>query len=285
MRTITITRRKTYIGCLVKLRVYIEDPTTPELTISGTPCRLLGTMKNGETVTFPIPTTPAKLFVIADKASRSYSSELLPIPEGEDNIYVSGKCHYNTVEGHPFRFDGITGEATMAHRTQTRKKGFVVYAVAIAVALVIGLLVGFADLIFPAKPETFTKDNFSITLTNRFDDYAEEGYLVCFEDYDMAILVEKYLKSTTEFSTAKEFANAVATDDTETYPLIKGVTEENGLLYFDYEYEDFVDHFAYCCYYYEDGGYFYIVTLACEYSDYDDLRATITEYAKSVTFN
>lgn len=282
MRTITITRRKTYVGCLVKLRVYIEDPTTPELTISGTPCRLLGTMKNGETVTFPIPTTPAKLFVIYDKASRGYSSELLPIPEGEDNIYVSGKCHYNTVEGHPFRFDGITGEATMAHRTQTRKKGFVVYAIAIAVGLVIGLLVGFADLIFPAEPETFTKDNFSITLTNRFDEFDQDGCDVCYESNDIVVFVES---SRNDNSTLQAYAESNSELDPETHSLLKVLSKEDGLLYFDYEYEDFVDHFAYCCYYYEDGGYFYIVTFACEYSDYDDLRATITEYAKSVTFN
>ena len=48
MRNLTIHREKTFVGSLVKLKVYIEDTLVNELEINGIPCRKLGDLKNGE---------------------------------------------------------------------------------------------------------------------------------------------------------------------------------------------------------------------------------------------
>ena len=48
MRNLTIVRRKSFVACLAKMKVYIEDPASNELVINKIPCRKLGELKNGE---------------------------------------------------------------------------------------------------------------------------------------------------------------------------------------------------------------------------------------------
>ena len=52
MRYLTIKRHKSLIGWAVQVRVYIEDPFSPELDICGVPCRLLGMLKNNQEKSF-----------------------------------------------------------------------------------------------------------------------------------------------------------------------------------------------------------------------------------------
>ncbi|MBP1575986.1 MAG: hypothetical protein J6A68_00485 [Oscillospiraceae bacterium] len=47
MRNLTIKRTKSFVGCLGKMKIYIEDPTSNELLINNTPCRKIGDLKNG----------------------------------------------------------------------------------------------------------------------------------------------------------------------------------------------------------------------------------------------
>ena len=95
MRNLTIKRTKSFVACLAKIRIYIEDPTANEISINNTPCRKLGELKNGEEKTFQIPNEAVKVFVIADKLSRNICNEYYQIPEGEDDISLSGKNKYN----------------------------------------------------------------------------------------------------------------------------------------------------------------------------------------------
>ena len=48
MRTLTIKRAKSFVACLAKMKVYVEDPTSREIVINNVPCRKLGDLKNGE---------------------------------------------------------------------------------------------------------------------------------------------------------------------------------------------------------------------------------------------
>ena len=61
MRNLTILRRKKAAAALTKMKVYIEDPFSNELTIKDVPCRKLGELKNGEEVTFQIENRAAKI--------------------------------------------------------------------------------------------------------------------------------------------------------------------------------------------------------------------------------
>ena len=42
MRNLTIKRTKSFVGCAAKLKVYIEDPNSQEISIRNTPCRKIG---------------------------------------------------------------------------------------------------------------------------------------------------------------------------------------------------------------------------------------------------
>jgi hypothetical protein len=76
-----------------------------ELVINNVPCRKLGELKNGEEKTFVIGENSAKVFVIADTLSRNYCNEYYQLPDGQDDILLSGKNNFNPASGNAFRFD------------------------------------------------------------------------------------------------------------------------------------------------------------------------------------
>ena len=59
MRLLTMKRAKRYVACLVKMKVFIEDPTGDTM-INGTPCRKLGELKNGEEKALKFPNKAQK---------------------------------------------------------------------------------------------------------------------------------------------------------------------------------------------------------------------------------
>lgn len=83
MRTLTVKRKKKFTASLAKMKVYIEDPQANEITINDTPCRFLGTLKNGEEKSFEISESRAKVFVIADKLSKNFCNDFYEIPESD----------------------------------------------------------------------------------------------------------------------------------------------------------------------------------------------------------
>ena len=48
MRNLTIKRTKSFVASLVKMKIYIEDPTSDEIVINNVRCRKIGDLKNGE---------------------------------------------------------------------------------------------------------------------------------------------------------------------------------------------------------------------------------------------
>lgn len=142
MRNLTIKREKTFVACLGKFKVYIEDIKSNELTIKGTPCRKLGELKNGQESTFTIDDTEAKIFVIADKMSKEYCNEMYKIPAGTEDIYLSGKPKFSLSAGNAFRFNNNTDFEALENRNEGKKKGSNVLLIAIIVGFIIGLMIG-----------------------------------------------------------------------------------------------------------------------------------------------
>ena len=140
MRQLTIKREKSFVGCLMKMKVYVEDATDPELEINGVPCRKLGDIKNGEEKSFEIGNNAMKVFVIADKLSKGYCNEFVNIPEGEEDVSLSGRPRFNLFNGNAFRFDGVTDEEVLKNREEGTKKG----APIIIFSVIIGFVIGFA---------------------------------------------------------------------------------------------------------------------------------------------
>lgn len=141
MRTLTIKRTKRFVAFLVKMKIYVEDPTSDEIVINKVPCRKLGTLKNGEEKSFQIDDGAAKVFAIADQLSKDYCNEYYQLPEGTEDIFLSGRNHFNPASGNAFRFDGNDNEEIIANRKKNNVKGVVVLIVSIIVGAILGFLI------------------------------------------------------------------------------------------------------------------------------------------------
>ncbi len=107
MRTLTIKRRKSFVGCAMKVKIYISSTTTCELAISNTPCVFLGSIKNGKEETFEITEEKCTIFAIIDQYTKEYCKDSIELPEGQEAISLSGKNKFNLIKGNPFVFDKI----------------------------------------------------------------------------------------------------------------------------------------------------------------------------------
>ncbi len=105
MRELTINRRKTFVGSLMKVKIYIHDPNSNEINIKGYPCRKLGEIKNNSSLTISIDEERHILFAIFDVVSKDYCYDAIEIPEGISNIMISGKNKFSPLQGNPFIFD------------------------------------------------------------------------------------------------------------------------------------------------------------------------------------
>lgn len=142
MRKLTIERRKTFVACAMKLKVYIETDGVGELVINGTPCVKLGTLKNGEKQTFEISDKAAKVYAIFDNASKDYCNDFYQLPEGSDDITLSGQNKFNLASGNAYVFDNNDNPEAVANRKKGKRKGTIVLIVAIVIGAIVGFLLG-----------------------------------------------------------------------------------------------------------------------------------------------
>lgn len=142
MRNLTVTRRKAYAGCLVKVKIYTEDPIGGDTQIDGVKCRLLGKLKNGESKTFSVDTCPMKIYAIYDQLSKGFCSDRYILPAGEEDVSVSGKSRFAPFSGNPFYFDGVTDSVTLAGRKEHKAIGAVIFTVCVVAGVVAGVIVG-----------------------------------------------------------------------------------------------------------------------------------------------
>lgn len=288
MRNLTIKRTKTFVGSLAKLKIYIEDPTSREITINNTPCRKIGELKNGEEKTFQIGEQAAKVFVIADKLSKNICNEYYQISDGQEDVFLSGKNKFNLANGNAFRFDNNNSEEVIANRKRGTRKGLLVLAIAIIVGLIVGCLIGFGSVL-GQKPEakTFSSDGMTITLTNEFYETDIEGYTVTYDSKNVGVFVLKE-----EFTLAEGFENysleeyadlVIENNNLESSEIKTG----EGLTYFEYEFvnSETNDTYRFFSYVYKTDDAFWLVQFALLNKNVDSFSQQITEWAKSIVFS
>lgn len=284
MRTLTVTRGKTFVGCASKIRLYIEDYTAPEITVLDTPCRLLGTLKNNETQSFEITEEAVKIFAIADKVSKSYCNEFYPIPAGIDPVTLSGQCRYNPMNGNAFRFDGVTNEAVLANRRKNTKRGILVLVAAVVLGVVIGL--ASTGVLFPEKEKTFTESEFSITLTNRFDPETDRDFIAVYEADEAVVWISKET-----FASLGEYGSISVTEYNE---IIQAGTEApsktevrtvEGLCYYDHTIDADGEELTCRVFAYKGSDAFWLVQIATFTEDAKEMEADIMAWAKSFAPN
>lgn len=195
MRNLTIKRNKTVVGCAMKLQVCVVDGVG-SIEINGMRCSRLGTLKNGEEKTFSIGNEQTQIYVIVDRLSKGYCNESYTIPEGQEDVFLSGKNHFNPGGGNPFYFDGQTSPEVLAKRKKNSRKGTLILALCVFLGGLAGLVAGFAgeqaqNGKASQTPKTFSAEGLQITLTADFKDADYEGFTVGYESRDVGVLAIK----------------------------------------------------------------------------------------------
>jgi len=285
MRNLTIRRHKSFVGCLAKYKVYMEidDPNAAELVINDVPCIKLGELKNNDEQVFHIEENEARIFVIADKLSKNFCNDFIRIPAGDEDLYLSGKPHYNPANGHAFRFDGVADEETKANR----KKGFWLGLGILGIAFVVGLVIGFLPYMLPelSSPKDFTVGDLSITLTDQFERTSPMGnQTAAFLSDDKGVVFVK--ESFSEYTGLEFFTiDAYAQLSKEANPQINtALQQENGYTYYEYTARVDGDKMCYITFYYKSDNAFWAITFFTMADHYQDARPQFFTWAKSVTF-
>lgn len=290
MRNLTIKRTKSFIACLAKLKVYIEDPASNEIKISGVPCKKLGDIKNGEEKIFQVEDTAAKVFVIADKLSKDYSSEFYQLPEGSEDLVLSGKNRFNPANGNAFRFDNNENEEVLTHRKRSNVKGSAVFVVSLLIGCIVGCVIGgafgaylFGQVLFGGNtdPKTFSAEGMSVTLTKEFKQCEYEPYTVAFDSKHLAVFATKEdfnLVAGFENYTLDQYLDLVIEANNITTQTTK---KTDGLTYFICEAGDF----RYFSFVYKAEDAFWLVQFAVRTEEADQYEARIIQWAKTVEFS
>ena len=293
MRNLTIQRRKSFVACTGKLKVYIEDPAG-DLTINGTPCRKLGEVKNGQTATFPIDENGGRLYAIFDKLSRDFCNDFYTVPAGAEDISVAGQCKFNPTNGNAFRFDGSDNtEEGMAHHKRGNRKGLIFLIVALLIGGIFGKFVGGwigGALVRDkdnAEPKTFTAEGMSITLNENFSKDAVDMFTACYSSGEAAVFALKEpftLMDGLENYTLEQYGQLVLQTNGMTDFELQTV---DGILYFEYEADNEADKTTY--YYFSTvhkaTDAFWLVQLAGDTKDAEELIPSFIQWAKSVSFS
>lgn len=197
MRRLWITRHKAMAASAVKMKVYIEDPENGDTEINDCLCRKLGELKNDQQKHFNIGSDAAKVFVVAGKLSRNLYNEYVEIPEGEEDVFLSGRNYLNPGAGNPFRFDGVEEEDVLENRRKVNGRGRIILIVAIILGILAGGAIGVAAssaLIGNMPPAAAAAVNvrcqeLQITLTEEFTQSAAPGYTACYAAEDTAVFL------------------------------------------------------------------------------------------------
>lgn len=285
MRNLIIKRTKSFVGCLAKIKIYIEDPLSKEITINNTACRKIGDLKNGEEKIFQIEEHSAKVFVIADKLSKSFCNEYYQLYEGQEDILLTGKNHFNPATGNAFRFDNNDSTDIAINRKRNARKGLLILVICAILGLAIGYSIG-SGIRVNKTPEikTFSSDGMTITLTDEFREASIENYTVAYDSKNVAVFALKE-----EFSLAdgfdeyslEQYANFVTQANNLGSAEIKTV---EGLTHFEFSFTnpETNDVYRYFSYVYKSNDAFWLIQFATLNDYADEYAQQITEWAKSV---
>lgn len=283
MRKLTITRKKSFVGCLVTMKVYIEDPMTNELMISGVPCRKLGQLKNGETAEFMIENEAAKVFVIADTLSKELCSESYQLPYGEEDVSLSGKNHYNPGAGNPFYFDGVTDPTILAGRKKKSKIGIWVLIGAFIVGIGIGLLGSLPDLL-TLKDKNVEVEEFNMTLTGDFKKIPNSEYDFVYGNMTYSVFGFNETFDGASAYSVSDYGNAFI--EYNEFDSTHKLKTKDGLTYMEYEARgDDGESYHYWVFFYKNVDEFWVVHIASVDKTPSEVEDYVMGIAKTVTFD
>lgn len=287
MRNLTIKREKSFVGSLAKMKVYIEDPTSNEISINDIPCRKIGDLKNGEEKTFQIDEQEVKIYVIADKLSKNYCNEFYQLSAGQEDIFLSGKNKFNPANGNAFRFDNNESNENIVNRKHGTRKGLLILIAAIIVGTVFGYSIT-SNLFSNKTPESkvFSSNGMTITLTDEFVKTDVENYTVAYGSKNVAVFALKEafaLADGFQDYTLEQYGDLVLQNNNLSSSKIE---DKEGLTGFEYEFTnpDTKDTYKYFSFVYKSNDAFWLVQFATLTENVDKYSSKINEWAKTISF-
>jgi len=289
MRNLTVKRNKAFPACAVSMHVYVEDPAGEDIVVNGAPCRYLGSLKSGEEGTYVVSENEAKLYVIPEKSGKVYKEEFYPLPAGSDPVTVSGKNVLEAVNGNPFRFDGITSDAIIKSRKNSKKQSITVIVIAIALVIVASLVMYLPDIINSSSPAVFTESGMEITLTKAFKPMNHDDFLKVYASSAVDVMLTKNAFSDYPGSEAiplDDYASAFHSLATENGSNVSDIKKSNGLTYVEYNSEgNDGEIYHYFSFIYKSNDAFWIIEFGVDTNAAESIAPKILEYAGSVKFS
>ncbi len=288
MRNLTIKREKSFVGCLLKVKVYVHDELAGDTKINGDRCYKLGDLKNGEEKNFVIGDEETKIYVIQDKLTKNICNEMCIIPAGLENIYLMGECKYNPFGGNSFRFHGVTDPRVLANRKKNSKKFGVFLIICLLIGFISGFLSGFLDVdnaIDGAPVNIIDESGIKITLTDSFEETYVDGFSFSYGCDDVAVFGTKE-----SFSLVEGFENYSLEEYGEMVIENNGIEaelqNENNILFFEYQFynEDSETNYCYLVAVYKASDSYWTVNFTAAEEDYELYRPLFLEWAESVMF-
>ena len=287
MRNLTVKREKSFVGCLGNLKLYIETADGGEITVNGTQFVKIGDLKNGQEKTFSVEDGARKVLAIFDKLSKDYCNDIYQLPEGDGDVFISGKNKFDPARGNAFVFNGNDGADAVKNRKNGLKIGLIVLVCCIAVGAVVGFFIGKGVVTGSlSSDEVFTDSGMSITLTKEFSKQSLDGYTVAYASEKVAVFALKE-----EFSLLENFENYSLDEYAELVKEANGISaevyHEDGLTYICKTYKDPESGatFDYFISLYKSDDAFWMVQFAVDETIKDKFDENIRKWAKSVSFD
>lgn len=284
MRNLTITRRKSFVGCLAKDQVYIRDEAASELIIDGVPCRKIGEIKNGETKSFQVEDGELQIYLIVDKLSKDYCNATVTVPAGQEDVAYSG-AHKFSLGSNPFCFDGVElSDVQQAKQKKNGRTGVIIMIAAIIIGIIIGTISsGALHSLLRSGSKTFTDEDFQITLTKEFKFAEYDDFFAAYESNSAVVFVVREEKDLFEDITLDEYGVLAQEANGRTGIPIH---QQDNLIYFTYTASPEGDEVYYycvvCC---EGADTFWIVNFATPVSNQEKYAETFLDWAKTIQIN
>ncbi|BCR35741.1 hypothetical protein [Mariniplasma anaerobium] len=102
-RKVTLERKKSFVASIMKVYVYVQSGEPYDLKLDGVPLRLIDPpLKNGQSITFDVPTYDAYVYVVFDKHfPKKYNAKFL-LKAGQESVKLYTKPRLNPFKGNPF---------------------------------------------------------------------------------------------------------------------------------------------------------------------------------------
>ena len=297
MRNVTIKRRKSFVGCLLKARVYVRDELYPDTYINRCPYRFLGILRNGEEQTFLVPDEAVEILVASDPLMKGVYNDRVCIEAGIDPVVLSGSCEM----GLGFVFDGVANEQRTQTLKKKKKKGIIFLIVSVIIGVVLGNIVGtlmgntvgslIGSTLPPESSQTESKEpkefavhELRISLTEAFSKMEIDGFSACYANQNTVVMVLREDFSNFDGAqdyTLEEYGNLLLTANELTEAKL---TVSDNMGEFQYSRTNSGTTYRYFSFIYKSEQAFWFVQFGVEEVNADATYDQCRSWAQTVTF-